>query len=49
MVAGEGFEPPDLRVMSSVKAVFYRFVMCEKALKTLVFFDFAFCNVLQLC
>ena len=46
MVAGEGFDPPDLRVMSSKNAVLYRVTSCEKALKTLAFLNSAFGIVL---
>jgi len=42
MVAGVGFEPHDLRVMSSVKDVFHRLVMCRKPAKIGTFLKSAF-------
>ena len=46
MVAGEGFAPPDLRVMSSKNVVLYRVTSSKKALKTLAFLNSSFGIVL---
>ena len=47
MVAGMGFEPHDLRVMSSNSSVFQRFATCEKVAILAGFLRFAFYSVLQ--
>ena len=46
MVAGDEFDPPDLRVMSSKNVVLYRVTSSKKALKTLAFLNSAFGIVL---
>ena len=47
MVAGMGFEPHDLRVMSSNPSVFQRFATCKKVAILAGFSCFAFYSVLQ--